>query len=215
MIGAIVRCYKLNWMLPCVLRNLADVDIVLLAICKYTNDDVRDDTPEAVRRLNQENVHCVFYPPMPQKDLFNKCVEKLKKFGVKTILINDADEILLKKDRDYVIRKIEENQTDSAHVTVIDYVGMDCKKRYEIRTHKPVVVIKPSAVFDGNRSVGSGDLYNDIKLHHFGYAMDKEDFDWKYNNLWYGQHSFNGIINTKIEDANAPEELLMAVKDAK
>lgn len=209
MICAIVRCYKLNWMLDKVLKNLADIDLVWLAICNYTNDNCEDLTSGIVRGLQQENVACIFYKPMAQKDLFNKCVQKLKSLGATYILINDADEILLKGDREKAIKKMSEENLDSMHCTVIDYADMGCNEHYEIRTHRPVIAIKPCAVFDGNRSVGtSGGLMEEINLHHFGHALNESDMEWKKSNLWYGVKSMNQVLMSNKIKANPPEELL-------
>lgn len=208
MIAAIVRCYKLNWMLDKVLKNLSDVDLVLVAVCNFTNDNCEELTSGLVRNLQLENVACIFYKQMEQKDLFNKCVKKLSDLGATHIFINDADEILLPNDRKRIIAKMDEHILDSMHCTVIDYADMGCKEQYEVRTHKPVVCIKPTAVFDGNRSVGSGGLMEEIELHHFGHALDKDDWDWKMNNLWYEPESIKQIIESKKVRANPPQELL-------
>lgn len=208
MIAAIVRCYNLNWMLDRVLKNLSDLDLILLAICNYTDDKSDETATRVAKVLKQDNVACIFYEKMEQKDLFNKCVKKLKDLGATHIFINDADEILLPNDRKLIIAKMDEHILDSMHVSVIDYADMECKERYEIRSHKPVVAIKPSALFDGNRSVGSGGLIEEINLHHFGHALDKENMGWKMNNLWYEKDSFKEVLESKKYKANPPEELL-------
>lgn len=208
MIAAIVRCYRLNWMLDKVLKNLEDIDFIFIAICNYTNDGREDSAIGIVRDLKQENVACVFYKKMEQKDLFNSCVGKLKTLGASHILINDADEILLKKDRNLVIKKMDEENLDSMHCTVIDYADMECKEHYEIRSHKPVIAIKPSAIFDGNRSVGSGGLMEEVHLHHFGHALNKADWKWKMDNLWYEPESIKQVIESKKIKANPPQELI-------
>ena len=208
MIAAIVRCYTLSWILDKVLKNLSDLDLVLLAICNYTADNSNEAVTKVAKLLKQDNVACIFYEAMEQKDLFNKCVKKLKDLGATHIFINDADEILLPNDRKRIMAKMDEHILDSMHCTVIDYADMECKEHYEIREHKPVVCIKPTAVFDGNRSVGSGGLMEEIELHHFGHALDKEDWNWKMNNLWYGPESIKKVIESKKVRANPPQELL-------
>lgn len=208
MIAAIVRCYKLNWMLDKVLRNLSDLDLIWLAVCNFTQDETEDLTVNLLKALKQENVACIFYKQMEQKDLFNKCVKKLKDLGATHIFINDADEILLPNDRKRIMAKMDEHILDSMHCTVIDYADMECKEHYEIRTHKPVVCIKPTAIFDGNRSVGSGGLMEEIELHHFGHALDKHDWEWKMNNLWYEKKSIKKVIESNKVRANPPQELL-------
>ena len=151
---------------------------------------------------------------MAQKDLFNECVTRLSSLGSDVILINDSDEILLKKDRDFIIKQMIMNDFDfdSVHCNLIDYKKLDCSEKYETRTHKPVVAIKPYVRFDGNRSVGQGALLNDINLHHFGYALDKNSMEWKIDNLWYEMASASNVLNSSVEEYNAPEELIRIMK---
>jgi hypothetical protein len=201
-------------MLKNVLENLKDIDLILLAVCNYTNDDCKTDIEEIVKSLDQDNVYCAYFKKMEQKDLFNKCVKRLKQLGAKVILINDADEILLKKDRDFIVNGMLENEFDfdAIHCSVIDYSKMDCSEMFEMRTHKPVVAIKPVSVFDGNRSVGSGKTFENITLHHFGYAMDESNLNWKMNNLWYKRGSANAILSSKKLAVNPPQELIGRMK---
>lgn len=217
MISAIVRCYNLTFMLDRVLRNLSDIDFVLLAICNYTDADEPSKVEAVVRDLNQNNVYCVHFPKMSQKDLFNNCIKRLSRLGSEIILINDSDEILLKDDRNRIIDKMLANATeyDAVNVSVIDYADMGCSERYEIRTHKPVVAIKPFAFFNGNRSVEQGALMDSINLHHFGYAMSQPEMDWKMNNLWYEKESAQKIINSRKEKANPPLELMEVLNESK
>lgn len=210
MISAIVRCYSLNFMLARVLKNLSDIDFILLAVCNFTDTQDKSNVEEIVKGLKQNNIYCVYFPKMEQRDLFNSCIKRLTKLGSEIILINDADEILLKRDRNKIITKMRENLTDfdAVNVSVIDYSEMDCSEAHEMRTHKPVVAVKPYVEFNGNRSVEQGALMADIKLHHFGYAMEPEDLYWKLNNLWYERESAQKIINSSVEEFEAPIELL-------
>lgn len=204
-------------MLARVLKNLADIDFILLAVCNFT--DTKDDSKveKIVKELKQNNIYCAYFPKMEQRELFNICIKRLSNLGSEVILINDADEILLKKDRNKIINKMRENITDfdAVNVSVIDYSEMDCSEVHEMRTHKPVVAVKPFVVFNGNRSVEQGALMEDIKLHHFGYAMEPEDLYWKMNNLWYERESAQKIINSSVEEFEAPIELLEVMNESK
>lgn len=210
MISAIVRCYSLTFMLDKVLRNLSDIDFVLLAVCNYTDSEKPCEVWELVKNLNQKNVYCVNFPKMSQKDLFNECIIRLSRMGSEIILINDADEILLRDDRDRIISEMISNQNDfdAVNVSVVDYSNMEASERYELRTHKPVVAVKPNARFNGNRSVEQGALMEKTTLHHFGYALDENDMNWKMKNLWYQRESAQKIINSPKEKANPPLELM-------
>lgn len=212
MIGAIVRCYNLTFMLKGVLESLADIDIVLVAVCNFSGDNREEKVTEILHNLKQDNVICSFYPNMPQNELFNRCKDKLNSMGVDIILINDADEILLKNDRDRVIRRLVESQCDAIHATVIDYANLDATERFEERTHKPVVAIKPCAFFDGNRSVVGGDLMEDVMLHHFGYALDEDEMAWKLNNLWYRKQSAKAVICSRKDSIKPQTELIGRLK---
>lgn len=216
MISAIVRCYSLNFMLARVLKNLADIDFILLAVCNFTGTQDKSKVEEIVKSLKQENIYCAYFPKMEQRELFNTCIKRLSNIGSEVILINDADEILLKEDREKIITKMRENLTDfdAVNVSVIDYSVMDCSEAYEMRTHKPVVAVKPHIVFNGNRSVEQGALMEDIKLHHFGYAMKPKDMDWKMNNLWYETESAQKIINSAKVKVNPPLELMEVMNES-
>lgn len=209
MISAIVRCHTMNHMLDKVIRNLNDIDFVLVAVCNFTNDEVRSGVEEILKNANQDNVYCAYFPRMEQRDLFNACVDRLDLLGSDVILINDADEILLKEDRDEIVTAMlnNKNDYDAVHTTVIDYALMDASEMYELRTHHPVVAIKPTAFFEGNRSVGDGKLMEDVILHHFGYAKDLNGLDWKMKNLWYNKESADKIMGSKISKCSAPTEL--------
>lgn len=207
-IGAIVRSYKLTHFLSKVLRNLSDVDLLIVSngSFKSVSDNEQDDTLKIVKEVDNKNTLVHLHHGQEQKDVFNTCMSFMRDMDY--VLINDADEILLKKDREELISRMVEKRADAGMCTVIDYApGL---KRYPIRTHKPQVILKPEAVFSGNRSAdyGQGVIATDIHLHHFGYAMEQPDMDWKYKNLWYQRHSFSEVVGQQAEAFEVPKEII-------
>lgn len=206
-IGAILRSYKLTSYLRYVLKNLSDIDLVIVPTGPYANVlPSEDNTVEIIRDLKQPNVLVKPHKGFEQKDLFNECMSYMKDMDF--VLVNDADEILLKKDREEIIRRMVDKKANAGMCSVIDY--QSDSSAFPIRTHKPVVVIKPEVRFDGNRSVAYGDgvMADDIYLHHFGYCMNPEEMLWKLKNIWYEKDSFLEIVSQSPTEIPKPKELL-------
>lgn len=210
-VAAIVRCYKLTEYLQRVLLNLRDVDLIIVANGPYEGiPREEDNTAEIVRSLRQENILIYPHEGKPQKEVFNDCLKLLTNFDF--VLINDADEFLLKEDREKIIEKMIDRGVDAdvGICPVIDYAPDG--KRFPIRGHQPIVVVRPYVRFDGNRAASyGGGVVGNCVLHHFGYAL--KDMEWKMKHLWYPSESAEEIMTQPTEDYKKPEELIKVLNE--
>lgn len=205
-VAAIVRCYKITGYLERVLKNLSDIDLIIVANGPYPGvPREEDNTLEIVRKLKQKNILVYLHDGKEQKDVFNECLSLLANYDF--VLINDADEFLLREDRKNILDKMVDRGVDAdvGICPVIDYSPDG--KRYPLRDHMPIVAVRPYVKFVGNRSVFyGGGVVGHFYLHHFGYAL-KKDMEWKKKNIWYPSESFDEIVKNPTESYHKPEEL--------
>lgn len=211
-IGAIVRCYYITEYLERVLKNLKDIGSIAVMNYRFNGvNEVEDKTLEVVSKLNQANVKLFKGEGIDQHEIFNKGLGILKDCDF--VFILDADEFLLKADREKIIEDMIKKGFGFGFANVLDYKDMN--NIYPIRNHKPVVCVKPSEpqdVFYEIRNVmgASGSKLPDVCLHHFGYALNESNLKWKKDNLWYapkGIGEFNRIISQDCEPYTMPKEL--------
>lgn len=216
-IGAIVRCYYITEYLKRVLKHLKDLDSIAVMNYRFNRvKEAKDNTQEIVKELKQDNVKLFTGEGLEQHEIFNKGLERLNDCDF--VFILDADEFLLKFDRKKIIDDMTEKGFGYGFAKVIDY--RDLEHIYPIRTHKPVVCVKPiphklpQNVFYQVRNVmgASGSQLPDVYLHHFGYALNKENMEWKKNNLWYilkegEENELNRIMAQDYRPYVMPEEL--------
>jgi len=213
MIGAIVRCYKLTDYLERVLKSLSDIDKIIVANYRYTG------TEEVVNELSTEiaikfsNVVIKKGENKLQHEVFNECVKDLQ--DCEWIFIIDADEFLLKSDRQEILDKCREFKPDAGLACVLDYA--DTTHIYPKRTHHPVVIIQPNVCFYTTRCINADYclIFHDINIHHFGYVLPKETLDWKRNGEWYKaeKNEITRMINKKPLKTDTPKELLELLGD--
>jgi hypothetical protein len=212
MTGAIVRCFRLTDYLERVLRNLSDIDKIIVANYRYNGvEDLEDKTPEIAKKFS--NVILKQGIGKEQHEVFNECVKELK--DCDWIFINDADEFLLPKDRGFILEQCNKFNPDAGLACVLDYA--DAKHIYPKRSHHPVVIVKPSTAFYTTRCINADYclIFHDINIHHFGYVFDKETLDWKRNGEWYKaeKNEITRMINKKPLKTDTPKELLELLGD--
>lgn len=212
MTGAIVRCYRLTHYLERVLKNLSDIDKIVVANYRYNGvEDVEDNTPQIANKFS--NVILKQGKDKLQHEVFNECIKELQ--DCDWIFINDADEFILKSDRQVILDKCREFNPDAGLACVLDYA--DNNHIYPKRTHHPVVVVKPTATFYTTRCINADYclIFHDINIHHFGYVFDKKTLDWKRNGEWYKaeKNEITRMINKRPLKTDTPKELLELLGD--
>ena len=110
--------------------------------------------------------------PMEEHEVLNYGLEVLEDYDF--IHICDADELFSEKD----IRRMPELcKNDYLTCKVWDYA--DETHIYEPRTHRPIIMVRPTTRFDVTRCAVGTESQSDIIMHHYGYV----DTDWK-NEYW-------------------------------
>jgi len=203
-IGAVVASYHLTKYLKAVLKSLKDIDTVLVVNHRFEGaKENSDDTEKIVKDLNQHNVHLIKGKGKKQHEVLRDGVQEL--WDCKYIIINDADEFLLKKDRREMIETMLAHRTEVGFCKVIDYASYS--QRYEIRGYKPAMIVKPVTRFPIGRTVEYGNgIYFNKYVHHFGY-VDKKNIEWKHG--WYNApvKEIDRIMGQKKYDCKIPEEI--------
>jgi len=210
-IGAIVSCYHLTKYLKAVLKSLADIDTVLVVNCRFAGaKESPDDTVKIVRELNQPNIVLVVDEDKKQHKVIQESLEIL--WDCKYVIINDADEFLLKQDRKEMVEEMLTHRAEVGFCHCVDYASDT--QRYEIRGYRPAMIVKPTTRFPIGRTVEYGNgLYFDKYVHHFGYALDKENIEWKRS--WYNAppKEITRIMEQKKYDCKIPEEIMKLLEE--
>jgi len=173
-VGALIRCYGLTKYLPVVLRSFEWVDKVLVMNNRFKGVKVREDnTPEICSKF--KNVVCKTGEGLDQHDAFNVGLKEFEGFDY--VFISDADELIARKDQDFIIASIKDH--DAVKCKVIDY-ARSLDLIFPIRGHEPIVLVKPTTQFYDvrcarGRMLGLPQLF----IHHFGYVYPVEDMAWK------------------------------------
>lgn len=202
--GVIIRCYKLTEFLERVILNYKDADKIIVANFPFGNYSEEDNTATIAKKFSNVTL-LTGNSPKQQAEVFELAQKELLDCDV--VFISDADEFLLKGDRQRCIdvlsmypgvRKIE--------CMVIDYSKPDATEAFSQRTHMPVVAFKPPVNFSGTRWCdGESKRLFDMHMHHFGYCI--KDLNWKFSNLWYPAHSADNIMCTMKRKMTPPKEL--------
>lgn len=200
MIAVIVRCYYLTDYLKAVLKSYAWADKVLVANYRFTGVTVaKDNTQKICEELNQPNVILKKGKARSQLSVFNLCQDELK--GSDLIFINDADELLERKDQEKIVKGMSKVY---GVCNIVDYI--DREHIYLPRKHYPLIAIRPPVKWtDIRRCEGIGKSFQDITLHHFGYMMNHKE--WKEKNLWSSKKSYDDITSKPIIPYEMPEEI--------
>ena len=210
-IGAIVLSYHLTKYLKAVLKSLSDIDVVLVVNSRFAGaEDSTDDTLEILRELNQPNVIFVVDENKKQNVLLQESLVIL--WDCKYVIINDADEFLLKQDRKEMVEEMLTHRAEVGFCHCVDYASDT--QRYEIRGYRPAMIVKPTTRFPIGRTVEYGNgLYFDKYVHHFGYALDKENIEWKRS--WYNAppKEITRIMEQKKYDCKIPEEIMKLLEE--
>ena len=203
--GAIVRCYHLTEYLEAILKSLEHLDGVLVMNYRFDGvPEAEDDTKQIVDKLNQVNVTYNTGNPLPQQEVFNKALKIFEYLQFDWVWINDADEFILRDDRDEIINFLETHAYNGGTTNVIDYTKFG--ERAGIRTHRPTVIVRPYVRFFETRCADYSNWYfKDIYMHHFGHMM--KDKEWKEKHLWYSKHSYDNVLCTKHEKCEVPDEI--------
>ena len=130
----------------------------------------------------------------------------------KYVIINDADEFLLKQDRKEMVEEMLTHRAEVGFCRCMDYASDT--QRYEIRGYRPAMIVKPTTRFPIGRTVEYGNgLYFDKYVHHFGYALDKENIEWKRS--WYNAppKEITRIMKQKKYDCKIPEEIMKLLEE--
>ena len=210
-IGAIVLSYHLTKYLKAVLKSLSDIDVVLVVNSRFAGaEESTDDTLEILRELNQPNVIFVVDENKKQNVLLQESLVIL--WDCKYVIINDADEFLLRKDRREMLEDMLLHRAEVGFCRCIDYASDT--QRYEIRGYRPAMIVKPTTRFPIGRTVAYGNgLYFDKYVHHFGYALDKKNIEWKRS--WYNAppKEITRIMEQKKYDCKIPEEIMKLLEE--
>lgn len=211
MIGAIVRSYYLTKYLKAVLKSLAHLDKIIVANYRFINAEKKEDNTEEVIKdyfsiPRPSNITLIKGEGKEQHDIFNDCLEKLKDCDY--VFINDADEFILRKDRDEMVEQMMSRKLSAGFCDIIDYASLT--ERYPSRPHRPVMIVKPDVKFYAVRNLHYGNgVFFDKYVHHFGYVGE---LDWKKS--WYGApKELERIPTQRKHDCKIPEEIMGLLED--
>lgn len=211
-IAALIRCYGLTRYLKPVLKQYEWVDDILVMNELFRGaTETIDDTKNQVIELNQHNVTVNSgLGNLSQAEVFNRGIELLKDYDL--IFISDADEFILGEDQDKLVEGMVDH--DIGIVNVIDY-ARNFDHIYPIRTHRPPVIIRPSAKFYDVRCYQGGAKYfKDVNMHHLGFVYTPEELRWKFawENKDEGKKPEN-LMCQKVEKYSMPHELRILLGD--
>lgn len=167
--------------------------------------EMPDDTYDISQSLGQRNVEYYKGSGLEQHDIFNKGLEILSDCDV--VFISDADEFITQEDQQTLVQLAEIYPAASSHV--IDYLTTDTI--LTPRKHCPVVIIKqPNRVYDVRHVKGTAHPH-DTYLHHFGYAWNGYQREWKKENCWY--KNFDREYGRGCQHYTMPEEIKELIGD--
>jgi len=212
-IGAVVRCYHLTKYLRAVLKNLAHLDVVLVANHRFKGaKKMPDDTEEIAKEY--KNVIIDKGDDSIQYKVFLKGLEILKDCSY--VFINDADELITRKDRDEMVEHMARKKLQAGFANLIDYVSDPFhipQQYYPFRAHKPVVIVQPGVRFYDTRNLiyGNG-VFFDKYVHHFGYTLGENEMEWKRG--WYATpKQLDNVKKQRLYDCKIPDEIMDLFKE--
>lgn len=210
MIGVIIRSYHLTKYLKAVLKSLKDLDVIIVANYRFKGAEPKpDNTKEIIESLNQKNIIFESGEGKEQHEVFNDCLGKLTDCSY--VFINDADEFLLKKDREEILETMINRNKDTGFCFMKDYASYT--QCYPIRNYRPIMIIKPKIRFYEVRNAWHGEgCFFDKYIHHFCYLLNENDIKWKEG--WHGAFKeVNRIISQEKNDCKIPEEIMNLLED--
>ena len=213
-IGAIVRSYHMTKYLRAVLKNLAHLDVVLVANHRFRGAEEKpDDTEEIVK--DYKNVILDKGDDSIQHEVFLSGLKILKKLDCGYVFINDADELMTRKDRDEMVAEMVSKKLSAGFARLIDYVSDPFhipQQHYPFREHRPVMIVEPGVKFYDTRNLmyGNGKFF-DKYVHHFGYTCNEDDMKWKSG--WYATpKQLAGVKKQRLYDCKIPDEIMELLK---
>lgn len=203
MIGAVIRSYGLTTYLPAVLKSYDWVDKIVVMNYRFNGTTpIQDDTTTLT--IPFKNASVLSGENLDQYAVLNMGVDSLKDCDL--IFIADNDELITKSDQQKLVSGMD--KTDIGVCDVIDYV--DFSRIYPIRTHKPPVIVKPSARFFDTRCYScSAEYFPEVKMHHLGYTYTPKELDWKFGweKKWEGDTTRNIMCQAHIVSP-LPQEIM-------
>lgn len=202
--GAIVRSYHLTEYLSPVLESLKHLDGILVMNYRFKGmPETRDNTREIADSLGWKNITVLEGHGREQQEIFNRALGIFEELKYDWVWINDADEFIQKKDREFILKFLTNNSYNGGTVNVIDYTKPE--ERAEIRTHRPTVIVRPFVRFRETRCADYSNWYfKNIYMHHFGYMVKNT---WKLRNLWYKKMDYDRVVCTKHSKCRIPDEI--------
>lgn len=207
-IGAVVRSYGLTDYLPAVLRSYAWVEKVVVMNYRFKNVRVREDKTEEIASRFKNTV--LFKGDnLDQHETLNAGVEKFA--GFDSVFIADADELISRVDQYKLVAEL--GGYEAGACKIVDYVDTFTRKLPE-RTHKAIVIVKPTVRFYEVRCF-AGKIKNfDVSMHHFGYVYQPEAIAWKLD--WerhWEQGSTKHLLGQVQQDCEVPAEIQEWLKE--
>lgn len=203
-IGALVRSYGLTHYLPAVLRSYAWVDKVVVMNYRFTGVKTRaDNTPEIASGF--KNVVLKAGENLDQHEVFNVGLREFDGFDY--VFIADADELLTRQDQLKLIKDLPGH--DAGICKIIDYVDT-LTERLPERTHKAIVIVRPSVRFYEVRCyAGNIKSFEDVFMHHFGYVYQPEALMWKmdWEKKWE-QGNVKHLLGQVHQPCQVPTEIM-------
>ena len=202
MIGAVIRSYGLTTYLPAVLKSYAWVDKISVMNYRFNGTTPIEDNT-ALLTTPFKNASVLSGENLDQYAVLNMGVDSLKDCDL--IFIADNDELITKEDQHKLVGGMVKE--DIGVCDVIDYV--DFYRAYPIRTHKPPVIVRPSArFFDTRCYMGSATYFPEVKMHHLGYTYTPKELDWKFGweKRWEGDTTRNIMCQAHL-DLELPKEI--------
>jgi hypothetical protein len=201
--GALIRSYGLTKYLPAVLRSYSWVDKILVMNHRFKSVKERpDNTPTITAQF--KNAICKSGEGLNQHDVLNIGLEEFKDFHC--VFIADNDELFKRLDQQKVSEELQSN--DAITCNILDY-AKDFEHIYPVRTHHPIVAVKPVVRFYDVRCAGGCHRYmHGVDLHHAGYIHPPEDIQWKleWSKPW--EHdAITSIIGSLSHEYSMPQEI--------
>lgn len=204
-VGALIRSYGLTDFLPAVLRSYAWVDKVVVMNHRFRDVKVAEDKTQEIAG-SFSNTLVIKGENFDQHEVLNHGLTWFRDFD--WVFIADNDELLRHQDQ---LRLVDETQGfDAAKCPVIDYTAVN--ERLPQRDHQPIVLVKPTIRFyDVRCFAGSIKHYDDISMHHFGYAYP--DLTWKLE--WEKKWEHDGVsklLGQVRMPCETPQEIIECLK---
>jgi hypothetical protein len=201
--GALIRSYGLTKYLTAVLESYSWVDKILVMNHRFREvKERKDETP--ILTAPFKNAICKSGEGLDQNDVFNIGLEEFKNFNC--IFIADNDELFSRLDQQKIAEELQSN--DAITCNILDY-AKDFEHIFPVRTHHPIVAVKPNARFYDVRCAGGCHRYmQDVNIHHVGYIHTPEDMAWKleWERIWENDTIVN-LIGKLSHEYSMPQEI--------